>query len=317
MQNYLSLWFLCGHFMVTFFLNGVEVPAQTDTRQSRLPPPLSHPLSHPHIDLTCSAATLAPTCVPATARRRQGCDAINFSTLTSRCPRPSPPKREQPENVHLERPLRLIRRPRPVMSDFLASFGLGAQAASTSNNLPCDSVDDLDLHLRRVLNEKATPFRAEHVSITMELRATVRFSLSLPERENGDIDGLNSVDPLLGRTPVSEEQPSRHVSRNVGANEALMNQPQSDPVLQTSIAKHIIAILGVIDGSDWTVREVTREAQGWTFTYLCRNSFQVWSRQHAKSSSKSIVGEYSQREPDPGLHGRSTLDLLNTHSHRV
>ncbi|KAK7432615.1 ATP-dependent DNA helicase II subunit 1 [Neonectria magnoliae] len=195
------------------------------------------------------------------------------------------------------------------MADFLASFNLGAQTAAPSNNLPCDSVDDLQLHLRSTLDAKTSPTRAEHVSITMELRASVRFVIPLlSEPQNGD---LSNIDPSLGGGTEAPNQPGDQPSRVVAANEALTNQPQDDPTLQTSVAKHIVAALGSIDDSTWTIREVTRGSQGWKFTYLCKDSFQQWNRQNAKHSSKAVVGDHIQQQ-DPILRNRPAFDCRGT-----
>ncbi|KAF4982739.1 hypothetical protein FZEAL_1692 [Fusarium zealandicum] len=230
----------------------------------------------------------------------------------------SSPQQESGSDEYLSRLLRLVRyppirarRPSFAMADFLSSFNLGAQSSAASNNPQCDSVEGLQFHLRSILDAKATPNRAEHVSITLELRATVRFQLAVSESENGALENLNNIDPSLGgirSESVPTEQAGGSLSRVVFANETLMNQPHDDPALQRSVAKHIISIVSSTDGSIWTVREVSRGAQGWTFTYLCRDSVQQWNRQTAKNPTKAIVGEFSQRVPDPVLHARPAFD---------
>lgn len=198
------------------------------------------------------------------------------------------------------------------MADFLSSFNLGTQTPAPSNNLSCSSVQDIQLHLRGVLDSKVTPNRAEHVSVTLELKSTVCFTLMLSESENGVLENLNNIDPTLGgtrSTPLPMEQSGGQLSRVVEANETLMNQPQDNPVLQRSVAKHIVTAVSATDGSTWNVREVSRGPQGWTFTYLCRDSCRQWSRQNAKSTSKAVIGEYSEREPDQVLHGKIIHDI--------
>ncbi|CAG7564165.1 unnamed protein product [Fusarium equiseti] len=195
-----------------------------------------------------------------------------------------------------------------AMADFLASLGFGgAQSPAVSNNPQCDSVEQLQHKLRGILDAKVTPTRAEHVAITIELRATVRFQLPVSELENGNQEKLNGLDQLQS-AGADGHQDAGQLSRVVFANDTLMNQPQDDPSLQRSVAKHIISTISTTDGSTWTVREVSRGTQGWTFTYLCKDSFQCWNRQNAKNSVKTIVGEFSQREPDPVLHARPAFD---------
>ncbi|KAJ4205161.1 ATP-dependent DNA helicase II subunit 1 [Fusarium falciforme] len=230
----------------------------------------------------------------------------------------SSPQQEPGSAQYLDRLLRLARCRRTLrsssssaMADFLASFNLGAQTPAASSNPQCDSVQDLQLRLRGALDAKVTPNRAEHLSITLELGATVRFELSVSEPENGALDNLNNIDPLMGgmrSASVAADQAGGQLSRVVFANDTLMNQPQDDPALQRSVAKHIIGLVSATDGSTWTVREVSRGSQGWTFTYLCKDSYQQWNRQTSKNPTKAIVGEFSQRDPDPVLHARPAFD---------
>ncbi|KAF4443155.1 ATP-dependent DNA helicase 2 subunit 1 [Fusarium acutatum] len=226
----------------------------------------------------------------------------------------SSPQKEPGADEYNSRLLRLARRrptceQRKSMVDFLASLGLGG--AQTSSNSQCDSVEELQLKLRSILDAKATPTRAEHVALTIELRATVRFQLPVSELENGTLESLNNIDPSLGGAQsvgMNGNRDEGQLSRVVFANDTLMSQPQDDPTLQRSVAKHIISIISSTDGSTWTVREVSRGTQGWTFTYLCKGSYQQWSRQNAKNQTKTIVGEFSQREPDPVLYARPAFD---------
>ncbi|CAM1511190.1 Fc.00g087030.m01.CDS01 [Cosmosporella sp. VM-42] len=265
-------------------------PLAYPTRRRREPSTLP---SNPHDPDVAAVASLASLASPS-HQQEQGSAAYLARLLRlSQC-RPSRPQH-----------------PKPAMADFLAGFDLGAQSPAQSNNLSCDSVQDVQIHLRGVLDAKATPNRAEHVSITMELRSAVRFTLVLSEPENDVLEGLAHIDPSLGgsrSTSIPIDQTGGQLSRVVEANETLMNQPQDNPALQRSVAKHIITAVSATDGSTWNVREVSRGAHGWTFTYLCKDSYQQWSRQNAKNPMKAIVGEYSQREPDPKLFSRPAFD---------
>ncbi|KIL93588.1 hypothetical protein FAVG1_03570 [Fusarium avenaceum] len=228
------------------------------------------------------------------------------------------PQKEPGADGYLSRLLRLAQHAptraqhtSSAMTDFLASFGLGAQSPAVSSNPQCDSVEELQHQLRGILDAKATPTHAEHVAITIELRATVRFQLAVSEPENGVLGNLNNLDPSLGgaqSSGMNYDQNGSQLPRVVFANDTLMNQPQDDPALQRSVAKHIISTISSTDGSTWIVREVSRGTQGWTFTYVCKDSYQQWNRQNAKNSTKTVVGEFSQREPDPILHTRPAFD---------
>ena len=251
---------------------------------------------------------------PGTGRHRQNPPTPSPSPARTN----SSSQKEPGADEYISRLLRLARDPpnraqhansSSAMADFLASLGFGGTQSSTatSNNPQCDSVEQLQNKLRGILDAKATPTRAEHVAITIELRATVRFQLPVSESENGNQENLNGLDQLQS-AGADGQQDAGQLSRVVFANDTLMNQPQDDPSLQRSVAKHIISTISSTDGSTWTVREVSRGTQGWTFTYLCKDSFQCWNRQHAKNPVQTIVGEFSQREPDPVLHARPAFD---------
>ncbi|KAM0225529.1 hypothetical protein ACHAQD_001466 [Fusarium lateritium] len=272
----------------------------------------AHPPPPPPTTATATAFAFGGLQTQSPSRHRH---TLPSPTSTS----PSPQK-EPGADDYLSRLLRLAQHTptraqhastSSAMTDFLASFGLGAQSPAVSSNPQCDSVDELQLQLRGILDAKATPTRAEHIAITIELRATVRFQLAVSESENGALENLNSFDPSLGGAQsagMNGGQDGAQLSRVVFANDTLMNQPQDDPALQRSVAKHIISTISSTDGSTWMVREVSRGTQGWTFTYLCKDSYQQWSRQNAKNSTKTVVGEFSQREPDPILHTRPAFD---------
>ncbi|UPL02003.1 hypothetical protein LCI18_012937 [Fusarium solani-melongenae] len=274
-------------------------------------------------DRTHTPVVSSPSPLRLANAKRPGPPASSPTPHSLSSPAPSSSSRSSPQQEpgsaqYLDRLLRLVRcrgtlRPssRSAMADFLASFNFGAQTPAASSNPQCDSVQDLQLHIRSALDAKVTPNRAEHLSITLELRATVRFQLSVSEPENGALDNLNNIDPLMGgirSASVAADQSGGQLSRVVFANDTLMNQPQDDPALQRSVAKHIIGLVSATDGSTWIVREVSRGSQGWTFTYLCKDSYQQWNRQTSKNPTKAIVGEFSQRDPDPVLHARPAFD---------
>ena len=189
------------------------------------------------------------------------------------------------------------------MADFLSSFNLGTADPAPSNSGQCAWVDELSLRLRDVLAQKTTETRAEHVSLTLELRNSVQFTLNLSDSENAALEGLGTIDPSLGgvrSASASVDPESGQPTRVVDANHALMNQ-SDNPVLQRTVAKHILGAISATDGSNWNLRDLSRGAQGWKFTYICRDSLQHWSRQHAKQPAQTVLCEYSMREPDPNL----------------
>ncbi|KAI1774108.1 hypothetical protein F4818DRAFT_93299 [Hypoxylon cercidicola] len=153
-------------------------------------------------------------------------------------------------------------------------------------NYVCNSVQDMQTRLQNLLASKSSDTRAEHASFTFELRYNTVFHLS------ADVDG----------SPDGAIDPVRPIARSVNASETIQNQPSDDPVLQRAVAKHIVSAMGIIDSSSWVVRQVSRDARGWTFTYICKDSLQAWTRANAKSAEKPAIGSYS---------GSGGLDPIN------
>lgn len=174
------------------------------------------------------------------------------------------------------------------MDALLGQLGLGSfgSDAPRANN-GCNSVDDLQQQLHDAVISRRTETRAEHVSATFELRMNALFYI-VEELESNTGDGL--------------EQLSEPATQTVNASETVLNQPTDDPKLQRSVARHLTGAMGVVDGSSWNVRQVSRSAQGWTFTYHCRHSLQAWNRQNAKNSERLPIGAFS---------GNGGLDPVN------
>ena len=184
-----------------------------------------------------------------------------------------------------------------------------ALLGASNSNTSCGSILELKEQLHSVFSTKVTEKRAEHVSVTLELRSTSVFHIPVTEPENEQLEQAVSINPSSGgaRSSVEPGAPGgvdasgnvngNQPTRQINAIDALINQPSDDHVLQKSVAKHIITTLGEIDGSSWTVRQVSRGEQGWTFGYICKDSWQAWSRQNAKNPARAVIGEWSQK-PD-------------------
>ncbi|KAM7202865.1 hypothetical protein V8F33_002523 [Rhypophila sp. PSN 637] len=147
----------------------------------------------------------------------------------------------------------------------------------------CGSIAELQSQLRDVFSNKVTEKRAEHITVKLELRSSSVFHVPITETEN---------ETLEPNTPGAANLPTCQIN----ALDALINQPSDDHVLQKSVAKYILASLGEVDGSNWTVRQVSRGDQGWTFTYICKDSYQAWSRQNSKNPQRAVIGEWSNKD---------------------
>lgn len=143
-------------------------------------------------------------------------------------------------------------------------------------NHVCNSVQDMQTRLQNLLASKSSDTRAEHASFTFELRYNTVFHLGA-DAENGSPEG----------------GAAQAITRSVNASETIQNQPSDDPVLQRAVAKHIVNAMGLIDSSSWVVRQVSRDARGWTFTYICKDSLQAWTRTNAKLPEKPAIASYS------------------------
>ncbi len=162
---------------------------------------------------------------------------------------------------------------------------------SSKGNCLCNSIQDVQDRLHSLLLSKSSDTRAEHTSLTFELRYNTVFYLN-PDAENNVNDS----------TVQSHQNHHQPVARSVTASETVQNQPTDDPHLQRIVAKHIVSAIGSLDSSSWTVRQVSRGAQGWTFTYICSDSLQAWTRANAKNSEKPAIAAYS---------GQGGLDSVN------
>ncbi|RYO89627.1 hypothetical protein DL764_008547 [Monosporascus ibericus] len=184
-------------------------------------------------------------------------------------------------------------------------------------NHVCGSVDDLQAQLHNFLLSKSSDTRAEHVSLTFELRYNAIFYLTA-EPENGSAD---NADPAQ---PRSQPPPSQQVTRTLTASETIQSQPSDDPVLQKAVAKHVIGRINTVDNSSWIVRQVARGAQGWTFTYICKDSHQAWTRANAKNPERPVIGSFSGNgglDPinlsRPAFDCRGTLSIAFSKSRRA
>jgi hypothetical protein len=182
-----------------------------------------------------------------------------------------------------------------------ALLGLGPSSPQ------CGSVAEVQDHLRSLLSARVTETHADHISQNFEIRATVVFDI--PTTNDGDpSENTSNIDPLLATPAPTAAQanggpaPAPTQTKRIQAIDALTNQPSDNPALQTSVARHIILAVGQVDGSNWSVRQVSRSEQGWTFTYICKDSRQAWDRQVAKNPPKIGIAEWSEKGGQDPVH---------------
>lgn len=161
----------------------------------------------------------------------------------------------------------------------------------------CTSIEDLQDHVRHEIESKASPTRAEYLSAVFELRSDVVFHLVDDASASAPPTADGAEGPRPGAAPTA-----------VTVADVATRQSLDDPTLQQSVARHVADALGAVDGCVWCITAVTRASQGWTFTYVCRESHQAWNRQHAKHVAKVVPAEHTvyapNERPDPILMGK-------------
>ncbi|KAF4587514.1 Zn(2)-C6 fungal-type DNA-binding domain protein [Ophiocordyceps camponoti-floridani] len=193
------------------------------------------------------------------------------------------------------------------MADFLASFNLSGDDGARPPSA-CASIDELQVRLQDLLAHKSTPTRAEHVAANVEIGANAMLNIGLTAAENGVLEGLNNLDPSLGGLDSSSlETDGEQMMRSVRAIDTLKNQPSEDPVLQRAVANLIVSTVSNTEGSSWALNDMSLGDRGWNFVYLCMDSSRQWDLVN-KDQVKSIIGEYTLRDPDPTLMSRPAYD---------
>ena len=193
------------------------------------------------------------------------------------------------------------------MADFLAGFDFGAAEPTESGNTQLFEVEEIQLSLRSAIEAKTTPTRAEHVHKSFEVSPEAQFSLKLSKSDHDALEGLSNVDPSLGgahSVSMGEDAEEGQFLRAVGAREAIMEQPDNEPSLQTAVAGHVASAISTVDESEWVVRDVSRESSGSTFTYICKNSLKHWDMQD-KKQARMIIAEYTLKDLDPVVLSKS------------
>ncbi|KAK4640343.1 hypothetical protein QC761_0091010 [Podospora bellae-mahoneyi] len=192
------------------------------------------------------------------------------------------------------------------MDALLGGLGLslgGAQQPKAT----CGSIFELQDKLRAALQGHVTETRADFIAETFQIRSNAVFEIPVNENENEALENASSINPSLregvrasvGPTVIgSDGQPARRVN----ASDAVINQPTDDNAVQKLVASHITTSLGQIDGSQWVVRAVARTDQGWAFSYICKDSWQSWSRQAAKTPAKIVISEWSEKGGQDPIH---------------
>ncbi|OLN97357.1 hypothetical protein CCHL11_01052 [Colletotrichum chlorophyti] len=193
------------------------------------------------------------------------------------------------------------------MAEALLGLEPSSYGHAPGNQPAIANPDDLAVQLRRELDTKKTPTRCEHISVTLDLPSTAEFPICEGDGDAHEYSGPAALDDA-GNNHSTGGQPARMVR----AYETIINQPHDNPVTQRAVAKYITSLLSSVDESTWVVREVSRGHYGWAFTYNCADSFATWNRQNGKTASKSLIGEYSQKELDPVISGRPAFDCRGT-----
>jgi len=198
----------------------------------------------------------------------------------------------------------LLPTPTTAMEALLGSIG----ADNT-----CSSIAELLNRLRGHFGTHVTETSVTHFVQTFDLPTSIIFSIPVTDSENGALEHSATLDPLLGGVQSSVaalEAHGAHTIRRINAIDVIMNQPQDDSAPQSSVAKHIVAAMSQVDGSNWTIRTVSRGDQGWIFAYICKNSMGAWTRQCAKIPPKIPIAAWSGKDSHDPVNMSRLASLL-------
>lgn len=177
---------------------------------------------------------------------------------------------------------------------------LNDDAAAGSHHV-CYSTEDIRKQLDEILLPKTSETKAEHVDAKFKFPSTAHFLVVVNEAENAALESAASLvggaRPFAGHNQTVLALGNGQYQRQITTHDAFVNQPQDDPVLQRAVAKQIAGALsspGEVTSS-WNVRTIARASSGWTFEYICKDSLQVWQRQHAKETLP-VVGLSSGKD---------------------
>ncbi|EEY14905.1 predicted protein [Verticillium alfalfae VaMs.102] len=126
-----------------------------------------------------------------------------------------------------------------IMAEALLGLAPSSRLDDThTNKIQIQHPDQIQDHLRRAIEYNVRPKRAEHVSITLDIRNTVQFTLGSADNDTpaapANANANANIDPALDGAPPSPPVPAMEPTapRTVRVNDALANQPQDDPSLQ-------------------------------------------------------------------------------------
>ncbi len=182
-----------------------------------------------------------------------------------------------------------------------------ALLGSIQSKPSCASIDDLQAQFRQAFELEVSPTKARHISASYDIRAGVTFTVVVSGPEHAALESAATLHPSLRGLPkdtdVGTGQPlgGGKYTHQISSGDVILNQPQDDPILQRTVARHVAEAFSEVDGSTWIVKSVAKTAPGWSFVYSCKDSPQAWLRAHAKTS-RPTVGEFS---------GKDNLDAVN------
>ncbi|KAG7109220.1 hypothetical protein HYQ44_011756 [Verticillium longisporum] len=121
-----------------------------------------------------------------------------------------------------------------IMAEALLGLAPSSRLEDThTNKIQIQHPDQIQDHLRRAIEYNVRPTRAEHVSVTFDIRNTVQFTLASADNDTPVPPANANVDPALdGAPPPPVPAIAPTAARTVRVNDALANQPQDDPSLQ-------------------------------------------------------------------------------------
>ncbi len=188
----------------------------------------------------------------------------------------------------------------------LCSIPIASEEAIVPFTFECNAVEDLQRCLRQMVEANSRSLIPVRVSAHFYLGQYATFNV-VPARKPGRALSGNDLSETAA-SGSNAEGFEQSVQESTAPNpmnltgtfttvDAVMNQPDKDSVLQSGVARSIIASVREVDGFGWSLRHKSRtQKHGWQVEYFCQDSRQNRdrkrnSRRRAKPGSDRPVGK--------------------------
>ncbi|KAL5601168.1 hypothetical protein BROUX41_005973 [Berkeleyomyces rouxiae] len=165
----------------------------------------------------------------------------------------------------------------------------------------CSSVEEMQEGLHAALNRACTPTHAQNITVTFQFPLDAIFTITHDEaQEPLDLCDASQQEGLLPSAP----------QRQITASHVVLNQRPDDISPQKIVANHLAANVGDVDLTQWPLKDITWDQQGWVVSYICAHSMQHWQTQVDGMKKKPLMAEFAHKELEPIMANRPAYDCL-------